>query len=101
MVLKRYPLIQGNVVLYLAPVTDYDVVRDIHILPQGATLPNPCTALYVAEVPDLGILADNHIGINIGRRMYIPVHQENLPAKSMVAQSSRGSLTGFPSAADL
>jgi hypothetical protein len=55
----------------------------------------------VAEVPDLGILADEHVIIYIGRRVYIPIHQENLPVKSMVAQSSRGSLTGFPSAADL
>jgi len=55
----------------------------------------------MAEMPYLGIFPYCDIVVNIGTLMQKIAHQLNLPLKSVVEQTSKGSFTGLPSAADL
>ena len=64
-VLKLYPFIDRDIVLYPHAVPYFDIVGDIYILPEGAFLSDGCPLLHVAEVPYFGPCADGNILIDV------------------------------------
>ena len=64
-VLYFHPLIYRNIVLDADTVADADIVAHIDILAKGATGTDTGTPLDVAEVPYLGVVADEDIVVDI------------------------------------
>lgn len=100
-VLQRHPLVKGDVVLELAAIPDGHVIGYIDILAKGALLSDTGSTLHMTEVPDFCSLPYDDIIVDAGGGVDIPITHSNLPVKSRVEQDWRGSLTGFPSLADL
>lgn len=102
MVLQFYTFIDGYIVLDFDTIPNMHIIGDVDILPKGTTFTYYSPTLYVAKVPDFRTTPDDYIIINIAAFMNKIIHHlPNLPLKSNVEQSLRGSLTGLPSAAAL
>ena len=95
-VLQLHPLVQGDIILQLAAVTHLYMVADIHVLPQGAALADTGPLLNVAEVPDLGALADLHILIHKAGGMHkiLLLHHSASRTASMIVCCWAASIYG-------
>ena len=69
-VLQFHALVNRHVVLDAHAVADPHVVADVDILAKGASLADHGTRLHVAEVPNLGILADHDVVVDIAALVY-------------------------------
>jgi hypothetical protein len=64
-VLYLNPLVHGHIVLDADTIADYYIITHIDILAKRTTLANTRTALDMAEVPNLGIVAYDDIVVDI------------------------------------
>ena len=69
-VLQLHSLIYRNIVLYTNTVANLDIIAYINILPQRAVGTNAGASLNMAEMPHLGVFANDHIVIDIAAFMY-------------------------------
>ena len=72
-VLNLNAFVDRDVVLHADAIADLNIVAHVHILSERAVFTNHGTFLDMAEMPDLGSLADAHILIDITAFMYVEV----------------------------
>lgn len=68
-VFECHTLVYAHIVLYANTIADMHAATDIDILPKRAVFAYASSALYVAEMPYLGSIANGYIVVDVGRWM--------------------------------
>ncbi len=104
-----------SIILYFTSVSDHNMIRNIHILPDITALPDPGAGLYMGKIPDFCSFSDRHIFINICafmhkviihpsflRSLHIPIRQfQNCQHPNRRIRICHGFLAGFDTPAKM